>query len=253
MTDDMLQDPGQNLVEAERIDRFVEVYDTAQVQESHGLQKASADGPFAVSWTDERLRSSSAEVGADGVIVHSLRGKAPRGEEGTLEVCQILVRHLNRGGANWSDPCDVSSGQSSRGDDVDCEAYDGTRRLRIQATRISYGDADYQILGSGRESVGVNDPGTLAERIKLAIDKKSICLPEVQQRDLTLALDVTDTAGLALPSVVQEFSRQFRREIQREWLFQSIWLISRFPDLIIRLDNGMDTDPRVKEHDISVS
>ena len=70
------------------------------------------------------------------------KGDPRQGESGVLEVCQILVDHLNREGAAWLNPVDLNQEPGHRENGVDCRASsaDSSAPLDMQVTRAA-GDA----------------------------------------------------------------------------------------------------------------
>ncbi len=210
--------------------RIVEVAQTDGVLLKTGVVN-HMEGPSgeSVGVTEEDKKRITAEIRPGGSVESEVKTPVRRGEEGTLEVCRILIRRLNADGASWSDPFD----RTKASDDVDCEAHDSSARLGIQVVRAREKGFWRKLAQSGEvvESTPVDEA---ADAMRMAIGEKED-IPPAQRPALLLALDAQDTPGQVLQAVVESFRNRHGQSVQVLG-FAAIWVVGPTPDLCHRLD-----------------
>ncbi len=169
----------------------------------------------------------------------TVEGRTAQGEGGNGEVATILIRILNRLGANWGPPADVSAAKDRSTDDVDVEARDGSSVLRIQVTR-----AEREIWRMGGRVRKGNppvkaelhrSPDDAASMLMVAIQDKAKWSRPTQLGSLVLALTVLDSPIFGFSEVLDRF-REFYLGTVRTLGFQAVWLVGPTDDLVHRLD-----------------
>jgi len=177
-------------------------------------------------------RSTLAEMHGE-VVGYSARGPGDKGEEGSLDVCRALVTRLNRDGASWAAPRDISAGVRSPHPDADCLAQDGAEQLLIQVTRPP-DQPFWASLNRRQYAAGVANVEAAARTLRSAVECKMI-IPSAQRPRLTLALNAQRMPSHAFPSVI----RAFRAE-HGSWAmslgFAGIWVVGLSDKLVARLD-----------------
>lgn len=222
-----------NRLPFEAVDSIVEISDQVLVHDSCGTSQGDGRDTTAVRWLDEHAVSSSSDLEPDGSVTYAMTGRPPQNEAGSSEAAYALVSRLNSDGANWGNPIELPQDQ---GRDIDCEARDGNRLLKMQVTRVMYSDDGYRMLGStGRMSGCALTGEQLAQQIRKSIQKKAKKISHPQRKALTLVIDALDAPGFVLSSVIREFDGLYG-SWSRELGFESIWIVSRFPELTTKLD-----------------
>ena len=106
--DDASRDPEEEAPgtpDADRPQRIVEVVHTDGVLLKTGVVD-HVQGPSgeSVGVTEGDTKRITAGIRPGSSVESEVRTPIRRGEEGTLEVCRVLIRRLKAEGANWSDP-----------------------------------------------------------------------------------------------------------------------------------------------------
>ncbi len=200
----------------------------------HGAMQQKRDGE-TIGFAESSRQGLGSHAFTDdaGELRYGLSGRPPQGEQDTLPVCAILIRHLNDQGADWEPPV---GGER----DVDCLAESASNhndRLQVQVVRAASDQTLWRDLGStGEIEVAGASPEGLARELKAAIEHKAEHqIPPAQRVELTLALDANRLPAHALSPTVQAF-----REAYGVWAaglgFQSVWLVGPAASLTSRLD-----------------
>jgi hypothetical protein len=205
--------------------------DSGSVSEGIVIEKHGSNTE-GIRIEDGMGQSVTIDMDESGKTASHVRGRSPQHEEGNLDVARILIERLNHDGARWGQPRDVS-GSSSRGEQgVDCDASDGATTLLIQVTRA----VDYRFwapLGrTGQVVEAASTPGELADRLKVAIDRK---VTLAGRSDIVLALNARLAVMQALHRVVDEFKMR-HGAWARDVGFKAIWVVGPTVGLTRRLD-----------------
>jgi len=195
-------------------------------------RKISQDETESIRVVDRRGRSSEAEIDKSGNLSHSITGPSPRGEEGSLDVCSLLVERLNKEGSTWGRPFRPDG--ADRG--VDCVAEDHEKKLHIQVTRIPSRSIwrKLAMLGSVGSQITV---GEAAQDLFNAIQNKQ-SIPPHDRPAITLAIDSMDNPGHATPQVVKSFRRRYAHYVDSLG-FSSVWVVGPVAAYVLRLDKGV--------------
>lgn len=175
------------------------------------------------------LRSSSIELDEQGNLRHSIQGTSPRGEDGSVEVCNLLIERLNSDGACWG----AASQPKGRERGIDCEAMYGARTLQIQVTRLP-ARRMWAALANRRAVSCQTTVDGAADELRKAIKHKE-STPLADRPSITLAINALDTAGHALPAVAEHFRHKYGAEMSNLG-FESIWIVGPIVSLVMRLD-----------------
>ena len=180
-----------------------------------------------------RGRAASGDIDGSGRVSIQISGTAPRGEEGTLQACKLLVEHLNLSGQCWATPSEENGVQYIDAVAAGERDFEG-QTLTIQVVRALTEPTFWQSLGhtgSSRLSLSFLEA---ADAIKAAIELKTQKIPASLRPQLTLLLDAPDVPGLALHAVVEEFERQ-----HGQWAaslgFDSIWIAGPWREMVSKL------------------
>lgn len=177
--------------------------------------------------------AGAVELREDASIHVVITGKARQGEEGTLEVCRILIARLKRDGGGWGDPkYPVTRSRHERG--ADCEAQDNAGNLlQIQITRAERDREFWARLSKKKHTEKFYaNLDALTGTWRAAIEAKA----GLSGRDkILLALDETE-ASAALPIAVDYFRE--RGAWARERGFREIWVVGASPEWTNRLDEN---------------
>jgi hypothetical protein len=177
-------------------------------------------------------QSAASDSSEDGTVTFTLQGRSSQNEEGGERVARILVATMKQLGATWSTP--VGSDDPS----ADYEAQGDAGRLKIQVTRAPSDEAWRRELGrSGSTARSHTTPDETADELRSAINGKVMSLAPSSRRDLTLAIDATQTLAFVLAQVVQAF-RTHHGAWARTLGFESIWVVGPTEDLTFSLTGG---------------
>ncbi len=192
-------------------------------------RKISKDGTEAIRVADDQGRSSAADVDDKGNIQTSIKGPSPRGEEGALNACALLIERLNLEGSNWSKPSRPVG--NDRG--IDCESADGEKKLQIQVTRLN----DSAMWAALARDGSVKRPNTIdsaADDLRRAISHKED-IPSSIRSEVTLAIDAIDTSAHIVQTVAEQFKKKYGSDVGSLG-FHSIWVVGPVVRLVFRLD-----------------
>lgn len=181
-------------------------------------------------FSDSTGQAIAADALADGTFRLEAKGRSPQGEEGNLEVGQILIEYLNsREGGNWGPPYDPNRPGRPDEDDLVSKHRDRKEELKIQVTRPAYKtDFLHELNVTGQANRTINLE-TAVEALWEAINAKP------PHRDLALALNALTFPDLAFGQVAQAFRRQYGLQAH-QCGFCAIWLVAPNNLLITRLD-----------------
>jgi len=189
------------------------------------------EGTEAIRLSDDQAQSVAADLLMDGTSNLAIRGKGRRGEEGVKKVCEILIARLNQGGACWSEPKDLTGPEQG----VDYEAHDGTKILKIQVTRaIQDQELWMRLAKAGERTKQYQTADEAADELRDAIKAKEK-IPPGQRKEITLALDATETPGQVFQLVVKSFQGR-HGSWSRRLGFGTIWVVGPIAELTFRLD-----------------
>ena len=189
----------------------------------------------AVRISDSEGQAIAADAREDGSVDYSASGKSRQGETGNTEICQILVNRLNRDGANWGTPIDVTKILGRREEGIDCEAKDGEKVLKIQVTRAERDPKFWKELNTSNGASRIKIFEELADDLRYRIQAKVGRIPPKQRKELILALDATDTPGYAFQQVIDSFHNRYG-DWAVEQGFLGIWVVGPNVTLTSRLD-----------------
>lgn len=213
--------------------REIAVSDNAAGHERVDLEKLQHDQIIGIRISDSQGTSLAADQLDGGALVdYKVWGRSRQNEEGVQAVCRVLVQRLNADGGAWADPI-LATGQLEQG--IDCESSDGNAALLIQITRAEPSKRIWSQLSSAGQVSDTKATAEAADVLRTAIERKAAKIPSDQRPGLTLALDATETAALALEPVVVSF-RQRHGSLARSLGFNSIWVVGPNPRLTSRLD-----------------
>jgi hypothetical protein len=163
----------------------------------------------------------------------SIEGDSRQGESGTIEVCGILVRRLNKDGFSWESPYDPTADISRREEGIDCEAKDREKVLKVQVTRV---ETDiWKDLSKNQKAGKISKIKCTVENIWNVILRKSNRIPPDQRKDLVLALDAIETPIYALENVVEAFGNKYGAKTTSLG-YEAVWMVGPTEELTYRLD-----------------
>lgn len=202
------------------------------------IEKSRGSEVVGIRISDSSGTSLGGDVNAHGTSVsYDFRGPSRQNEEGIERVCEVLINRLNADGSAWGRPSSVPPPlEPERG--VDCIAVDGATRLLVQVTRAERKPTLWARLAAAGHVKGKNSVEEAADALRSSISHKAKRTTQAQRAELLLALDATETAGLALDSVVATF-----RCRHGPWAvglgYRAIWLVGPTCRLTSRLDNAV--------------
>jgi hypothetical protein len=168
-------------------------------------------------------RAASGDAQPAGTLDYQFVGPTPKGEQGTLETCRVLVRAMNGAQPTWREPDTLSDLTH-----VDCRAprLDGQAPpLDIQVVRALANSAFWQKVGRHGRGDGVSvSPQELAQHLRSAIELKVGRIPTPVRSTLVLALSALDSPVVAFDSVVDAFRIRSEPWAKAQG-FLSIWLV----------------------------
>ena len=186
-----------------------------------------------VAYTESPLngRAAHASIDANG-IEHGLSGATPTNETGTLETCAYLIAALNRGRIIWGRP--VAAADHDDADAVSSPVSGIGEQLRIQVVRAHLDSAFWREVSVHRSGSMSRTSEELAEALKAPIELKARQLPQVQRKNLVLAISAIHTPGYVMGEVVEIF-----QHAHGDWAtsigFKQIWLVGPGVNLTHRL------------------
>lgn len=168
-------------------------------------------------------RAASGDANPSGTLDYQFTGPTPKGEQGTLETCRVLVRAMNVLQPTWTHPDTLSDLPH-----IDCRVarLDGqSPPLDIQVVRALADPVFWQKVGRDGRGDGVAvSPHDLAQLVRSAIELKVGRIPTTARSTLVLAVSALDSPALAFDTVVDEFRNQFTAWAQEQG-FLAIWLV----------------------------
>ena len=187
------------------------------------------------SESDRGGRTSSAELGVDGLIETLIRGSSPQGEEDTRSACELLLSVLRSAGATF----DVVIDGPEPADGVLRDSSNHILDQPVQVVRAVATQSLWRALaqtGEGRVAQLIEEH---AAELAAAIQHKATAHSSVQRAEFVLALDATRLPGHSLDAVVKSF-----RDSRATWAssigFRAIWLVGPSARLTWRLDAQSD-------------
>jgi len=196
------------------------------------VRKISSDGSDAIRVADDQRQSVTADLNSDGGARYEVTGRSRQNEEGVLEVCQILAQRLRRDNGRVGEPRRATGRE--RG--IDCEIPIQDEVLEVQVTRPATRDF-WQTLNrdaTAERSISSTDAaGDLLTLVEAKARKASL----TDRARIVLALDATETAVHAMPSVAQAVRERRGGEIARHG-FKAVWIVGPSDDLVFRVDEA---------------
>ncbi|MEM4721763.1 MAG: hypothetical protein QXT73_06875 [Candidatus Methanomethylicaceae archaeon] len=195
-------------------------------------RKISPDGSDAIRVADDQRQSVTADLTSGGAARYEVAGKSSQNEEGTLYVCQILAHRLR-------DDRIVRGVQKATGPErgVDCEILTNTEILQVQITRPATPDF-WKTLNTNAEakrSISLTDAAADVVAVVKAKAQKTSFNDRAQ---IILALDATETAVHAMPSVVRVICEQYSNDIAKLG-FKAVWIVGPTSELTFRIDQPL--------------
>ncbi len=214
------------------ITRLFDAYFTGNSNPSGRLvaKKESDDRTEAIRVADSQKRSSATDRQLDGTLSQVIEGNSPKGEEDTLDVCNVLIERLNLEGGNWQGATKPIGKEGG----IDAFTRNGQEILNFQVTRIPKKEF-WQELSQSRSVQSFGTIQKASADLYDSVNKKNCKIPPNQRKEIVLVLDAMDTACYALKAVVDEFRNHFGQEIQG-FGFKAIWLVGPLASLTSRLD-----------------
>jgi hypothetical protein len=178
-------------------------------------------------------RNIAADKSKDGSVMSAIEGNSRQGESGSLEVCEILVRHMNQNGAAWDNVIDLTSDRNHREEGIDCKAFDGNRELNIQVTRVER--KLWKELATRGQVTNNKLVIELANAMWDSIEEKSLPLPIDQRNNIVLALNAIDTPSYVLKDVIKMFKSKYGNRVV-SFGYISVWVVGPSENFTHRLD-----------------
>ena len=212
------------------------IFDTERVNEGVTAILRRDDEITAIRISDSTANSVSANVLDNGSIDYSIRGRSRQNEEGIFDVCNILIKRLNRDGASWHDLEDMSQPKAYNEQGIDCQAQDGDKKLQIQVTRAETDQRVWRTLAQTGESSIALPADKASDALRIAIQKKASTIPTSERQQIILALDATETPSYVFQPVIHLFTLN-HGEWAKQLRFQGIWLVGPIESLTTQLDS----------------
>jgi hypothetical protein len=194
------------------------------------VRKIAADGSDAIRVADDQRQSVSADLGADGQAQYEVTGRSRQGEEGVLQVCQILAQRLRRDDSSVGAPRMATSPETG----VDCEIPVHNGFLPVQITRPATPDFWRRLNRDAVANRSISLTDAVQDLIAL-IEAKAKKTSPMDRALILLALDATETAVHAMPLVAQAARRLHGADIGKHG-FKSVWIVGPSDDLVFRVD-----------------
>jgi len=214
--------------------RAIEITASEQIPVGESTQAMGAHRGEVVGIriSDSEGKSIASDVRNDGSLTLDLHAKPRKNEMG---LCRILVECLNSLGANWTDLRDVSRITTGSERDIDCQAADGDRLLRMQVTKAEGETSLWNALDHDGQIQARYSGAEIEDALREAVRKKAARTSAAQRAAMILVLDATEFVSHSFPPGVRSF-----REHYGTWAaslgYQAIWLVGPNPTLTSRLD-----------------
>jgi hypothetical protein len=195
-------------------------------------RKISSDGSDAIRVADDQRQSVTADLTSDGGACYKVAGRSRQNEEGVLEVCQILAQRLRRDNGGVGEPRTATGPE--RG--IDCEIPIHDEVLQVQVTRPATPDF-WQKLNrdaTAERSISSTDA---ADDLFALVQAKARKTSPADRAQVVLALDATETAVHAMPSVAKAARERCGADIGR-YGFKAVWIVGPSDDLVFRVDEA---------------
>lgn len=161
-------------------------------------RKISSDGSDAIRVADDQRQSVTADLPSDGEARYEVSGRSRQNEEGVLEVCQILAQRLRRDNGRVGEPRRATGTEVG----VDCEIPILDEVLQVQVTRPATPDF-WQKLNRTATAERSISSADAADDVLAIVKAKAGKSSPTDRAKIVLALDATETAVHAMPSVAQ--------------------------------------------------
>ena len=195
-------------------------------------RKISSDGSEAIRVVDGQRQSVTADLTSYGEACYEVAGRSRQNEEGVLEICQILARRLRHDNGKVGEPRRATGPE--RG--VDCEIPTPEEILQVQITRPASPDF-WQSLNCNATAKRSISSADAADDLLALVEAKARKTSPSDRAQILLALDATETAVHAMPSVVQTVQERRGSDISRQG-FKAVWIVGPSDDLVFRIDKG---------------
>lgn len=217
---------------------ITEIAHSSAVVRDHGIGITMRGGKV-VGFGESQFRGRTAfgDVNNAGKLSYGIEGTTSKGEQGTLETCQLLVQLLNENEnaskQKWTAPESVILPH------IDCQSAkegDSDESLNMQVVRAVTDQSHWAKLNiEGRVSQDGVTAAKLADELKRSIEIKKAKIPALHRTNIVLVLNAVDSPVMAFGDVVAAFA-----SLHGEWSaslgFQAIWVVGPTAKLVHRLD-----------------
>lgn len=200
-------------------------------------RKISSDGSDAIRVADDQRQSVTADLNSNGEARYEVAGRSRQNEEGALEVCQILAQRLRRDNDKVGEPRRPTGPE--RG--VDCEIPTHDEILQVQVTRPATADFWRKLNRDATAERRISSTDAADDLLALVEAKARKTSPS-DRAQILLALDATETAVHAMPSVAQTVREQRSADVARHG-FKAVWIVGPIDDLVFRIDEAVGLTP----------
>jgi hypothetical protein len=194
------------------------------------VRKISSDGSDAIRVADDQAQSVTADLGSDGQARYEVAGRSRQNEEGVLDVCRILAQRLRRDDGTVGEPRRVAGREIG----IDCEIPTGEGLLQVQVTRPATPEFWQQLNRNATAQRLISSSNTI-EDLPALVEAKARRTSAADRARVVLALDATETAVHAMPSVAQAARGLRGVEIAARG-FKAVWIVGPSEDLVFRID-----------------
>ena len=195
-------------------------------------RKISSDGSDAIRVADDQGRSVTADLTSIGEARYEVAGRSRQNEEGVLEVCQILARRLRRDNGEVGEPRRATGPEQG----VDCEIPTHDEVLQVQVTRPATPDFWQRLNRDATAERSISSTDAANDLLALVEAKAQKTSPS-DRAHILLALDATETAVHAMPSVAQAVRERRGADVARHG-FKAVWIVGPSDDLVFRIDEA---------------